>query len=219
VRRVWCQLAIIVLLTTAVACDDDELGAGHYRWEGIRGFAAWPEDTPETALEACESRLDEEPWRGSPQTTADRFVRSVLGWEQPDDLSAEEVPEDAPRTMFVMSDDDMTRGALGIAIHLRQLRGCWFVVTVDPREEESGIEWKWQGQEGNYGLRVKSRREAVKLEVGWGGTVHQETLEEGETAVIPSPHPARSGHIMAIPLMGPSEFSYARPLSPAPRIP
>ncbi len=121
--------------------------------------------------------------------------------------------------MFVMGDDDMPGGALGIAIHLRQLRGCWFVVTVDPREEEAGIEWKWQGQEGNYGLRVKSRRQPVKLEVGWGDIIHEETLEEGETVVIPSPHPVRSGHIMGIPLMGPSKFSYTRPLSPALRTP
>ena len=213
-------MAILVLLTTAVACDDDELGAGHYRWEGIRGFAAWPEDTPEAGLEACESRLDEESWRGSPETTALRFVRTVLGWEQPDDLSAEEVPEDAPRTMFVMGDGEMPSGALGAAIHLRQLRGCWFVVTVDPREGGPGIEWKWQGQEGDFALRVTSRRrDPVKLEVGWGDIVHQETLEKWETVVIPSPHPVRSGHMLAIPLTGPSEFSHARPLSPAPKTP
>jgi hypothetical protein len=213
-------LGILVLLLTMVACTDDELGAGHYRWEGIRGFASWPEDTPEAGLEACESRLDEEPWRGSPEETADRFVRTVLGWKQPDDLSYSEVPEDAPRTVFVMGDGEMPQGALGAAIHLRQLRGCWFVVTVDPREGEPGIEWKWLAEDGDFALRVRSRRpDPVKLEVGWGDIVHQETLERRETVVIPSPHPVRSGHILAIPLMSPSENSFARPLSPAPMIP
>jgi hypothetical protein len=203
-----------------VACTGDELGAGHYRWEGIRGFASWPEDTPEAGLDACESRLDEEPWRSSAETTAERFVRTVLGWKQPDDLSNSQVPEDAPRTMFVMGDGEMPRSALGAAIHLRQLRGCWFVVTVDPREGQPGIELKWEGEEGDFALRVRSRRpDPVKLEVGWGDIVHRETLEKRETAVVPSPRPVRSGHILAIPLKGPSEFSYARPLSPAPRIP
>jgi hypothetical protein len=219
-RRVWRQLAMVVLVLTMVACNGDELGPGHNRWEGIRGFAVWPEDTPEAGLEACESRIDEEPWRGAPETTADRFVRTVLDWKQPDDLSDSQVPEDAPRTMFVMGDGEMPPGALGTAVHLRQLRGCWFVVTVEPREGEVGIDYKWEGQKSDFALRVTYRRlDPVKLEVGWDDTVHRATLEKGETVVFQSPHPGRSGHILLIPVMSPSEFSFGKPLSPPPRIP
>jgi hypothetical protein len=32
---------------------------------------------------------------GPPETTADRFVRTVLDWKLPDDLSDSQVPEDA----------------------------------------------------------------------------------------------------------------------------
>jgi hypothetical protein len=203
-----------------VACDGDELGAGHYRWEGIQGFAVWPEDSPEEGLAACESRLDVEPWRSAPSTTADRFLRTVLDWTQPTDLSGDEVPEEAPRTVFVVSDGEMPRSALGVAVHLRQLRGCWFVAKVQPREGDVAIDYRWVQRGDDFELRVTYSGSApVKLQVGWGDNLHRATLEKGDTEAIPSPQPGRSGHVLVIPRRGPSEFTFGQPLSPPPRIP
>ena len=218
VRRLFAILALLAM--TTVSCTDEDLGAGHYRWEGIRGFAVWPEDPPEAGLEACEARLDDEPWRNDPATAADRFVRTVLGWRQPSDLSLEQVPEEAPRTAFVMSDGEMPRSALGIALHLRQLRGCWFVAKVQPREGDVAIDYRWEGREGDFALRVTYSGSApVNLEVGWGDNLHRASLEKGDKVVIPSPHPGLSGHVLVIPERGPSEFTFGQPLSPPPRIP
>jgi hypothetical protein len=74
-------LAIMCLaFLLAGTCSEKPLGAGHYRWEGIRGFAIWPEDQPEQGLAACEERLDEEPWRADPGLPRRRsFVRSSTG--------------------------------------------------------------------------------------------------------------------------------------------
>jgi hypothetical protein len=220
-RRERRLVAILILSAmTTVSCTDDDLGVGHYRWEGIRGFAVWPEDTPEAGLEACESRFDDESWRKDPVTTADRFIRTVLGWRQPSDESQARVPEDAPRTAFVMSDGEMPRSALGIGLHLRQLRGCWFVAKVQPREGDVAIDYRWEGREGDFALRVTySGMAPVNLEVGWGDNLHRASLEKGDTVVIPSPHPGRSGHVLVIPERGPSEFTFGQPLSPPPRIP
>ena len=220
-RRTRRLIAILALLSTAtVACDGDELGTGHYRWEGIRGFAVWPEDSPEDGLEACKSRLDVEPWRSDPSTTADRFLRTVLDWTQPPDLSGDEVPEEAPRTVFVVIDGEMPRSALGVAVHLRQLRGCWFVAKVEPREGDVALDYEWVGGEGDFALRVAySGAAPVVLEVGWGDNIHRETLEKGEAVEIPSPQPGHSGHILVRPESGPSEFTFGQPLSPPPRIP
>jgi hypothetical protein len=59
----------------------------------------------------------------------------------------------------------------------------------------------------------------VKLEVGWDDTVHRATLEKGETVVFKSPHPGRSGYILPIPVMGPSEFSFWKTTVTAPEDP
>lgn len=213
-------IAVLALLSTAFSCNGDDLGAGHYRWEGIRGFAVWPEDAPEAGLEACESRLDVEPWRDDPIATADEFVRTVLDWKQPSDQSQAQVPEDAPRTVFVMSDAEMPGSALGVAVHLRQLRGCWFVAKVQPREGDVAIDYKWVGREGDFALRVAYSGSApATLEVGWGRDLYRRSLKKGDTVEIQSPNPERSGHLLVFPERGPSEFTFGQPLSPAPRIP
>ena len=142
------------------------LGQSHYRWEGIHGFAIWPEDQPEDGLAACSRRVDEEPWRTDPGATAERFVRSVLNWQRPPDMSDHEVPEDAPRTPFSMTDRSMPDWALGVVIHLRQLRGCWFVAAVWPREGDVAGKHRWVKQQQGYVQRAAwSGHGPINLEV------------------------------------------------------
>jgi hypothetical protein len=213
-------LLCVCFLLVAGACTGDELGAGHYRWEGIRGFAIWPEDHPENGRQACEESLTEEPWRGDPGAAAEEFVTSVLGWQEPPDLSNHDVREDAPRTAFSMTDGQMRGGALGIVVHLRQLKGCWFVAAVLPREGDVGSDLRWVRSDGRYARRATYLGSGeMNFEVGWGDVVHREVLERGETVTIPVPDPELSGHVLWFPPDGPSEQTSGRPLSPPPRLP
>jgi hypothetical protein len=210
----------VALLLIGVSCTQEELGPGHYRWEGIRGFAIWPEDRPEDGWSACEERIQEEPWRADPAATAHEFVSSVLGWRHPTDISESDVPEDAPRTAFSMGDGQMPNWALGIVVHLRQLKGCWFVASVLPREADVAAQADWVERDGRFVLRVEySGSGSANLEVGWGDVVHSEVLRRGETVSIPVPDPESSGHILWYPEGGPSERTFGHPLSPPPRFP
>jgi len=209
-------LASATVLLPFMSCTQEApLGRGHYRWEGIRGFAIWPEDHPEDGLAACEERADDQAWRTDPGATAQRFVRSVLNWKQPPDLGAEDVPVDAPRTAFSMSDGSMPEWALGIVVHLRQLRGCWFVAAVWPREGEIGADYRWIKLGNEHALRATwkgSRR--INLEVGWGSHVERKRLRRGQSVTIPARDPRRPGHVLWFHDQ-PSEDTFGQPLSPA----
>ena len=208
------------LLLVAISCTGEELGAGHYRWEGIRGFAIWPEDLPENGRQACEEKLDEESWRGDPGATAEEFVTSVLGWQDPPDLSHHDVREGAPRTAFSMIDGQMPDWALGIVVHVRQLRGCWFVASVLPREGDVRSDLRWVKRGGRHALLARySGSGEMNFEVGWGEVVHREVLKRGETVTIPVPDPELPGHFLWFPPGGPSEQTFGQPLSPPPQFP
>lgn len=212
--------ALIALMSSTlllVACSDKPLGEGHYRWEGIRGFAIWPEDQPEDALAWCEI-AEGDPWWRDPGSTAEEFVRSKLNWNDPPDLSNHEVPDDAPRTVFSMTDGSMSRDALGVVVHLRQLRGCWFVAAVWPREGDAGGSYDWVKKDGGWVFRASYSGEEINLEVGWGDTVERVELGAGEEVEIPIPDPKMSGHILWF-HDEPSEHTFGQPLSPPPRIP
>jgi hypothetical protein len=209
-------LASAAVLLSLVSCTREApLGRGHYRWEGIQGFAIWPEDHPEDGLAACEERADDQAWRTDPGATAQRFVRSVLNWQQPPDLGDEDVPVDAPRTAFSMTDGSMGEWALGVVVHLRQLRGCWFVAAVWPRENGIAADYRWIKRRNEPALRAtwKGSR-PINLEVGWGSDVERNRLRPGQSVAIPAPDPRRPGHILWFHAQ-PSEDTFGQPLSPA----
>lgn len=210
----------LVLLIIVTACTPEQpLGEGHYRWEGIRGFAIWPEDQPELALEACEEDADDEPWRRAAGETAAAFVTSVLGWKQPPDLSDHEVLEDAPRTVFSMTAGDMRDDALGVVVHLRPLRGCWFVAAVWPREGDAGGAARWVERGGRYVLRASwDGRTPINLEVGWGEHVERRVLRRGDKVDVIPPDPGMSGHILWF-YEEASEHTFGQPLSPPAHLP
>jgi hypothetical protein len=209
-------LASATALVACVSCTGEaSLGRGHYRWEGIQGFAIWPEDHPEDGLAACEERVDAQAWRRDPTATAERFARSVLNWRQPPDLGAENVPAGAPRTAFSMSDGSMPKWALGVVVHLRQLRGCWFVAAVWPRDGGIAAEYRWMKRRGEPALRATWKgSSAINLEVGWGDHVERKRLRRGQSVTIPAPDPRRPGHILWF-HDDPSENTLGQPLSPA----
>lgn len=212
------SIACISLLVV-VSCAERPLGRGHYRWEGIHGFAIWPEDQPEDGLTACEQRINQEPWRTDPGATAHKFVRSVLNWQRPPDTSNHDVPKDAPRTVFSMADGSMPARALGVVIHLRQLRGCWFVAAVWPREGEIAGTYRWVERDQRYALRASWRgHEPINLEVGWGKAIRREKLRPGDSLTVPIPDSDSSGHVLWF-YDSPSENTFGQPLSPPPRIP
>jgi hypothetical protein len=207
------------LLFVGVACSEKPLGRGHYRWEGIRGFAIWPEDRPRDGLSACAERVDEESWRTDPGATAEKFVRSVLDWKRPPDMRDDEVRKDAPRTAFSMIEESMPDWALGVVIHLRQLRGCWFVAAVWPREGDTVGEYRWVRRRHGYALQAAwGGRSPINLEVGWGEEIHRKRLRRGDSVTIPIPNADSSGHILWF-YDNPSELTFGQPLSPPPRIP
>lgn len=209
--------AALMVAAVMGGCDDEPLSEGHYRWEGIRGFAIWPEDHPEDALVACEQA--DEPWRTDPGTTALAFVRSQLNWRQPPDLADHGVPADAPRTVFSMADASMTDGSLGVVVHLRQLRGCWFVAAVWPREGDAGGSYDWIKKGDDWYLRTSwSGERPINVEVGWGNRTEVVQLERGERADFATPDPEMPGHILWF-YDEPSEHTFGQPLSPPPRIP
>jgi hypothetical protein len=214
-RLAVATLALLVL----TACVEKPPGPGNYRWEGIHGFAIWPEDQPQDALDACEEKADEEPWRTDPEATAVEFVRSVLNWQRPPDLSDHEVSEAAPRTAFTMIDGSMPGWALGVVVHLRQLRECWFIAAVWPREGDISGRYRWVEHDNGYSLRAAWPGQGpINLEVGWGQEVRRIRLHEGESAIIPVPDPDLSGHILWF-YDQPSDSTFGQPLSPPPRIP
>lgn len=223
-HRAWpvktCLWSIACMLfVVATSCTEEPLGRGQYRWEGIHGFAIWPEDQPEDGLVACEQRTSQEPWRIDPGATAEKFVRSVLHWQHPPDLSNHEVREDAPRTAFSMTDGSMPDWALGVVIHLRQLRGCWFVAAVWPREGAIAGKYRWVKRRQGYALRAAwTGRDPVNLEVGWGETIRRERLRRKDSVTIPIPDPDSSGHVLWF-YDSPSESTFGQPLSPPPLIP
>jgi hypothetical protein len=212
-------LALVALVAPIVACEDRSLGPGHYRWEGIRGFAIWPEDQPEAGLEACDGSVDEEPWRRQPGATAERFLRSVLHWSRPPQLDDGDVPEDAPRTAFSVIDGSMSDSALGVVVHLRRLRGCWFIAAVWPREGDIAARYRWVKRDEEYVLRASWRgEEPINLEVGWGERVRVTRLRKGDSVSIRTPDETLPGHVLWFPDR-PSEGTFGQPLSPPPRIP
>ena len=215
----WLGGIVLALALAAPSCSEEPLGEGHYRWEGIHGFAIWPEDHPEDALAACEEKLDEEPWRGDPGATAEEFVTSVLNWREPGDLEDHDVPEDAPRTVFTMLDGSMPNWALGVVVHLRQLRGCWFVAAVWPREGDIAGDYRWIERDGGYELRATWKgSDPINFEVGWGGQREVQELQPGESVAIAAPDPPVPGHVLWFD-DSPSEGTFGQPLSPPPRIP
>jgi hypothetical protein len=213
--RAWLwSLACVSLLATGVSCTDEPLGPGQYRWEGRRGFAIWPEDQPADALAACERSAHAQSWRTDPAATAEEFVRSVLRWRRPPDLSDHRVPEGAPRTAFSMIDGSMPDSALGVVVHLRQLRGCWFVAAVWPREGDIAGRYRWAKLGEGYALRAVWKGETpINLEVGWGGDVEERRLRRGESVTIPVPDSGASGHILWF-YDRPSELTLGEPVSP-----
>jgi hypothetical protein len=219
IRPYLWLIVCISLLLAGVACTEKPLGRGHYRWEGIHGFAIWPEDQPEDGHAACAERVDEEAWRTHPGATAEKFVRSVLNWQRPPDMSDHDVPKDAPRTAFSMTEASMPDWALGVVIHLRQLRGCWFVAAVWPRGGGTAGEYRWVKRQHGYALRAAwNGRSPINLEVGWGEEIHRETLRRGDSVTIPIPNADSSGHILWF-YDHPSELTFGQPLSPPPRVP
>lgn len=213
-----CSIASLLLILAA-SCTDKPPGPGNYRWEGIHGFAIWPEDQPQEGLASCEQRVDQEPWRTDPGATAQKFVRSVLNWQHPPDLSGHGIREEAPRTAFSMIDDSMPDWALGVVVHLRRLRECWFVAAVWPREGDIAGRYRWVEQKEGYALRAAwSGDHPINLEVGWGQVaVRRVRLSRGESVMIPAPDPDLSGHILWF-RNEPSESTFGQPLSPPPRI-
>jgi hypothetical protein len=206
------------LLLVGISCTEKPLGRGHYRWEGIHGFAIWPEDQPEDGLAACAQRVDDEPWRSDPGATAERFVRSVLNWQRPPDMSDHDVRDDAPRTAFSITDRSMPDWALGVVIHLRQLRGCWFVAAVWPREGDVAGEYRWVKRQQGYALRATwNGQDPINLEVGWGKEIRLQRLRRGDSVTIPTPDPDVPGHVLWF-HDHPSEATFGQPLSPPPRI-
>lgn len=198
---------------------DRPLAEGHYRWEGIHGFAIWPEDQPELASQACEIKRVYESWRGDPGETAERFVTEMLDWREPPDLSEHEVPEGAPRTAFSMTDGSMSRSALGVVVHLRQLRGCWFVARVIPREGDAGGQLEWVESTEGYALHATWEGERpINLEVGWGSEMHRVVMASGDTAEFEPPDPTMPGHYIWY-YDEPSDLTFGQPLSPPPRFP
>ncbi len=218
-RLARAVVAIASCVLAFLGCTEEPpLGEGHYRWEGIRGFAIWPEDQPEDGLAACEE-ADDDSWRRDPGTAAEEFVRSVLNWNDPPDLTDHEVPQDAPRAAFTITDGSMPDDALGVVVHLRQLRGCWFVAVVWPREGDAGGTYDWVKKGGDWVLRASwDGREPINLEVGWGDTIERVELERGDEVDLPIPDPEMSGHILWF-YDEPSEHTFGQPLSPPPRMP
>jgi hypothetical protein len=217
--KTWLWSIACLSFLVAISCTEEPLSRGQYRWEGIHGFAIWPEDQPEDGLAACAQRTNQERWRTDPGATAEKFVRAVLNWQHPPSLSNHEVPEDAPRTAFSMTDGSMPDWALGVVVHLRQLRGCWFVAAVWPREGEIAGEYRWVKRQQGYSLRAAwTGHDPVNLEVGWGGAIQRETLRTGDSVIIPIPDPDLSGHVLWF-YDSPSESTFGQPLSPPPLIP
>jgi hypothetical protein len=214
-RRLTLLASAALFLPLASCTQDAPLGRGHYRWEGIQGFAIWPEDHPEDGLTACEESADDQAWRTDPGETAERFVRSVLNWKRPPDLGDEDIRAGAPRTAFTMIDGSMPDWALGVVVHLRQLRGCWFVAAVWPREGDPGADYRWVKRRKGPALRAtwKGSR-PIKLEVGWGDYVQRKRLRRGQSVTIPTPDPRRPGHVLWF-HNRPSEDTFGQPVSPA----
>jgi hypothetical protein len=210
-------LSLLVVGLGLVACESS-LAEGHFRWESIHGFAIWPEDHPEDGLAACKVYLDDEPWRADAAETAIEFLRTKLGWARPEGDTEIDYPEDAPRTGFTMTDAS-EKMDLGVVVHVRQMRGCWFVATIQPREGYGAFNLRWMKDGDDYSLRVKSKESGpMNLEVGWGDEVVTERMKPGEALTIPTPDPEAPGHLLWYP-DGPSENTTGHPLSPPPRIP
>ena len=212
-------IALACCVFVFVGCTEEPLGEGQYRWEGTGGFAIWPEDQPEDGLVAC-TQGHHDSWRRDPGAAAEEFVRTVLDWnEPPDHLSRHEVPEDAPRAVFSIQDGSMHRSSLGVVVHLRQLRGCWFVAAVWPREGDGGGDYDWIKKDGQWVLHASwDGREPINLEVGWGDTIERVVLERGDEIDLAIPDPEMSGHILWF-YDEPSDHTFGQPLSPPPRIP
>jgi hypothetical protein len=118
-----------------------------------------------------------------------------------------------------MTDGSMPDWALGVVVHLRQLRGCWFVAAIWPREGDIAARYQWVKREQGYALRASWRgRDPINLEIGWGGRVELQRLRGGESVMIPIPDPDLSGHVLWF-YDQPSEGTFGQPLSPPPRIP
>jgi hypothetical protein len=109
--------------------------------------------------------------------------------------------------------------ALGVVVHLRQLRGCWFVAAVWPREGDIPSHYRWVKRGERYALRAKwEGSDPINLEVGWGETVEVKKLRKGESVTIAIPKVSLSGHILWF-YDRPSEATFGQPLSPPPRTP
>lgn len=208
----WHRLLIALLAISAVSsCTEPPASA--YRWEGIDAFALWPEDDPELAQEACARRPDEEEWRTTPETVAERFVRDVLGWKTPDIGDVDE-REESPRTVVIAFDKSFPRHALGLVMHMRRLDDCWFVAVIQPREGEVVIDLAFSPRNGRPAVSVTVDGSGSQVvEIGYGGESERRVIKEGEPAVFYVENTDSVGHYITYPLE-PSEYSQGYPLEP-----
>lgn len=110
--------------------------------------------------------------------------------------------------------------SLGVVVHLRQMRDCWFVAVVQPREDGIDPRYRWiRRSDGGYGIEARWDEETpINLEVGWRSAIFLERLSPGEVWTVPTPYPDEPGHVLWY-YDDPAENVYGAPLSPPPRLP
>jgi hypothetical protein len=114
-----------------------------------------------------------------------------------------------------MIDGEMPDWALGIVVRLRQLKGCWFVAQVLPREGDVPGEHRWVRRDDQFALVAKySGSSTIGLEVGWGDVVYRESLRRGERVTFSTPDPDLPGHVLWVWPDSPTEWTSGEPLGP-----
>jgi hypothetical protein len=203
-----------------LSCDEQSPpGPGNYKWEGIAGFAVWPEDHPIDGQRACNDHSGDQAWRTNPVATAREFVRTQLGWQQPVGFDGDQyrrLADAEGRTAVGGHDASMGADTLGVVIHVRRLGDCWFVAQIVPREGDVSARWKWIEKNGAPYLRVRYQGfDPITFQVGWADRVVEERMRKGQTVEIPAAGIDRPGHLLWIPDQ-PDENTYGGPLEAPP---
>ena len=146
-----------------------------------KGFALWPEDTARAGRRACSEHADDQPWRLSAKTTAERFTREVFRWDKPKlgDGFSEDV--DSDDTVQFAAFGAPTRLDLGHSIDLFRYYDCWFVREVEYREFGPVPDLAFIRDEAN-GTLLQLRFDygplaGLSMEAGYGGNTRQASAQ------------------------------------------
>lgn len=205
-------LFLFLPVVVGLACDpDDSIPSSAYRLQGRPGFAIWPENQPEDALEACRDREGSESWRTDPDDVAQRFVTTVLSWPEGDEYDQYEADSGGLPTK-TMVDPSMPRWSLGVSVLMRRLDDCFFVASVAPRDidDPAVVTFVEQGR-GAWVVKWMGRGPGV-VELGHGRDVRRVILDRGEQARFPIPDADELGHFLAYARDQPNELVVGRPL-------